>query len=250
MKAYTDTERDPWANCLVRWFYSQVSQLLVELSTKTIQQLRASLLWRWSSLCRCCCLPPPQGFDLPRQMYLKQFDDVYIRILYLWLSDTKAKATISQLSRLEATEMATLGRKSWQRWKPIFEENVFSCKINVNVVWSDRWVWLTDESPEHTNLFEEILGKGFSFHQTDIFDNCPPGVFNWSMNYHSTSDVPVPYGRVVPRKSHDGKEESRDFFSEKSKGVALLASNCGGPSGRYNYLDKCAIDGIFFLYWN
>ena len=64
------------------------------------------------------------------------------------------------------------------------------------------------------------------------------------MNYHSTSDVPVPYGRVVPKKSigHVGKEENeqglRDFHHEKKKGVALLASNCGGASGRYNYLDK------------
>ena len=64
------------------------------------------------------------------------------------------------------------------------------------------------------------------------------------MNYHSTSDVPVPYGRVVPKKSnsHVGDEELesglRDFYHEKKKGVALLASNCGGASGRYNYLDK------------
>ena len=64
------------------------------------------------------------------------------------------------------------------------------------------------------------------------------------MNYHSTSDVPVPYGRVVPKKStgHAGEEELkselRDFFHEKKKGVALLASNCGGASGRYKYLDK------------
>ena len=63
------------------------------------------------------------------------------------------------------------------------------------------------------------------------------------MNYHSTSDVPVPYGRVVPKESsgHVGKEVGgglRDFHREKKRGVALLASNCGGQSGRYNYLDK------------
>ena len=64
------------------------------------------------------------------------------------------------------------------------------------------------------------------------------------MNYHSTSDVPVPYGRVIPKKSigQEGKDEgegrSRDFYHEKKKGVALLASNCGGVSGRYKYLDK------------
>ena len=66
------------------------------------------------------------------------------------------------------------------------------------------------------------------------------GVFNWSMNYHSSSDVPVPYGRVVPKKSkgEELKPGLRDFYAEKKKGVALLASNCGGASGRYNYLDK------------
>ena len=84
--------------------------------------------------------------------------------------------------------------------------------------------------------------------------------------------MPVPYGRVVPRlkqeegeKDHDKKEplttltplktlimprfegeeegkekkeKPRDYHAEKKKGVALLASNCAGDSGRYNYLDK------------
>ena len=59
------------------------------------------------------------------------------------------------------------------------------------------------------------------------------------MNYHSTSDVPVPYGRILPKEKSDNKEEElTDFFRKKRKGVALLASNCGGNSGRYNYLDK------------
>ena len=104
-----------------------------------------------------------------------------------------------------------------------------------------RWVWLTDESPENTKLFEDILDKGFPIGNLNI-DSCLSGVFNWSMNYHSASDVPVPYGRVVPKEStgheDDDKGGVRDFHHEKKKGVALLASNCGGPSGRYNYLDK------------
>ena len=102
------------------------------------------------------------------------------------------------------------------------------------------------------------------------------------MTYHTSSDVPVPYGRVVPRlkqeeeeeKDHDKeeplttltalttsttltplktlimprfegegegkgkKEKPLDYHAEKKKGVALLASNCAGDSGRYNYLDK------------
>ena len=63
------------------------------------------------------------------------------------------------------------------------------------------------------------------------------------MTYHSSSDVPVPYGRVVLRPNIGEKElgrggQVRDFYGDKTKGVALLASNCGGVSGRYNYLDK------------
>ena len=82
--------------------------------------------------------------------------------------------------------------------------------------------------------------------------------------------MPVPYGRVVPRlkqeeeeeKDHDkeeplttltplktlimprfegegeGGKKPRDYHAKKKKGVALLASNCAGDSGRYNYLDK------------
>ena len=102
-----------------------------------------------------------------------------------------------------------------------------------------RWVWLTDESPTSTKFFEDILQKGFS-QVTPLTPLSFSGVFNWSMNYHSTSDVPVPYGRVIPKKStgQEGEEGLRDFFHEKKKGVALLASNCGGASGRYKYLDK------------
>ena len=111
-----------------------------------------------------------------------------------------------------------------------------------------RWVWLTDESPMSTKFFEDILQKGFSHGMCNLTPLTPlsfSGVFNWSMNYHSTSDVPAPYGRVIPKKSTDqegddeGEEEGlRDFYHEKKKGVALLASNCGGASGRYKYLDK------------
>ena len=107
-----------------------------------------------------------------------------------------------------------------------------------------RWVWLTDESPTSTKLFEDILQKGFSHGRCNLTPLSFSGVFNWSMNYHSTSDVPVPYGRVIPKRStnQEGKDEGeevlRDFYNEKKKGVALLASNCGGASGRYEYLDK------------
>ena len=61
------------------------------------------------------------------------------------------------------------------------------------------------------------------------------------MTFRSDSDVPVPYGRVV-RSTATGvvtvAEQKRNFHGEKERGLAILASNCGGQSGRYNYLDS------------
>ena len=66
------------------------------------------------------------------------------------------------------------------------------------------------------------------------------GKFNWSMTYRSDSDVPVPYGRVV--RNTQGKASTmhhkRNFHGEKEHVVAILASNCGGKSGRYHFLDS------------
>ena len=55
------------------------------------------------------------------------------------------------------------------------------------------------------------------------------------MTYHSGSDVPVPYGRVI--RTEDPPHQ-RNYHAEKEDGVAILASNCGGRSGRYHYLDS------------
>ena len=57
------------------------------------------------------------------------------------------------------------------------------------------------------------------------------------MTYHTSSDVPVPYGRVVRTEQHH-PHQPRDYHGEKTHGVAILASNCGGRSGRYHYLDS------------
>ena len=94
---------------------------------------------------------------------------------------------------------------------------------------------MTDESPEYTNLFGDILKPGYSFIKMTI-ENQFPGVFNWSMTYHSSSDVPVPYGRVVPGPSIKrkvllgpgiGREEGvRNYHGEKRRGLVLLDVFC------------------------
>jgi hypothetical protein len=60
------------------------------------------------------------------------------------------------------------------------------------------------------------------------------------MTYRSDSDVPVPYGRVVrnTRGKASTSHHNRNFHGEKEHVVAILASNCGGKSGRYHFLDS------------
>ena len=68
------------------------------------------------------------------------------------------------------------------------------------------------------------------------------------MTFHSQSDVPVPYGRIVPRwreggKSPDSSEpddypDYPDYHASKPLLAATLQSHCGGDSGRFDYLDE------------
>ena len=42
------------------------------------------------------------------------------------------------------------------------------------------------------------------------------------MTYHSSSDVPVPYGRVVPGPSVEGEEGVRNYHGEERGGVLFF----------------------------
>ena len=57
------------------------------------------------------------------------------------------------------------------------------------------------------------------------------------MTFLHHSDVPVPYGRIVPRQDGD-KKVVEDIYSTKPKLVATLQSHCGGGSGRFEYIDQ------------
>lgn len=82
-----------------------------------------------------------------------------------------------------------------------------------------RWVYVSDESQWNTALYPHY-----------------EGLFNWSMTFHSQSDVPVPYGRIVRQQDIQG--ETTDYHSTKPLLVATLQSHCGGDSGRFDYLDE------------
>ena len=57
------------------------------------------------------------------------------------------------------------------------------------------------------------------------------------MTFHSHSDVPVPYGKIV-RRQGGGLAELTDYHSTKPLLAATLQSHCGGVSGRFDYLDQ------------
>ncbi|XP_063235545.1 4-galactosyl-N-acetylglucosaminide 3-alpha-L-fucosyltransferase FUT6-like isoform X2 [Bacillus rossius redtenbacheri] len=96
---------------------------------------------------------------------------------------------------------------------------------------SQRWVFLTDESPHHT----------FSLPGNRLADY--DGLFNWSMSYRMDADVPVPYGRAVPlslleRLQAAGEEEEVDHHARNPKMAAIMISDCGGANGRMAYLKE------------
>ncbi|XP_040579466.1 alpha-(1,3)-fucosyltransferase 7 [Lepeophtheirus salmonis] len=89
-----------------------------------------------------------------------------------------------------------------------------------------RWIFFTDESPYHT--FLEYKGPS---NKIASFD----GVFNWSMTFRHDSDIPVPYGRTIRIKD---TLIQPDIYSNKPKFLAAMASNCGGISRRWDFINE------------
>nr|XP_045624134.1 glycoprotein 3-alpha-L-fucosyltransferase A-like [Procambarus clarkii]XP_045624135.1 glycoprotein 3-alpha-L-fucosyltransferase A-like [Procambarus clarkii] len=91
---------------------------------------------------------------------------------------------------------------------------------------SQRWIWLTDESPYNTFM----VAKDNNMANYN-------GYFNWSMSYRMDSDVPVPYGRTVEMSPDEAASyQYVDYFKLKPKTVAILGSNCGGINRRWAYV--------------
>ncbi|XP_063612749.1 glycoprotein 3-alpha-L-fucosyltransferase A-like [Penaeus indicus] len=92
---------------------------------------------------------------------------------------------------------------------------------------SQRWIWLSDESPYHT--FMVAKDKDLSHYN---------GYFNWSMSFRMDSDIPVPYGRTIRLAEGEEPKDQLDYFSTKSKTVAIMGSNCGGWNNRWKYVKE------------
>ncbi|GLH10320.1 Glycoprotein 3-alpha-L-fucosyltransferase A [Gryllus bimaculatus] len=97
---------------------------------------------------------------------------------------------------------------------------------------NQRWIFLTDESPHHTFLFDRSTNKLKNY----------VGVFNWSMSYRMDSDVPVPYGRAIPLTKEEAAAAlatipvSKNYALGKTGTVAVMGSNCGGWNHRWDYV--------------
>ncbi|XP_053974792.1 alpha-(1,3)-fucosyltransferase fut-5-like [Hylaeus volcanicus] len=92
-----------------------------------------------------------------------------------------------------------------------------------------RWIFLTDESPMHTFLYGRQKLSNYN------------GFFNWSMTYRMDSDVPVPYGRTITRSyinSQDADFPKNYIKKSKTKVATVMASNCGGTNGRWDYVKE------------
>ncbi|XP_042900211.1 glycoprotein 3-alpha-L-fucosyltransferase A [Parasteatoda tepidariorum] len=90
------------------------------------------------------------------------------------------------------------------------------------------WIFFTDESPLHTFY----ASRKYSMKDYN-------GLFNWSMTYRSDSDIPVPYGRTVPLSDTEKEQfKPKNHAAVKSRGIAILGSNCGGQNHRWDYVHE------------
>ncbi|KAK4874449.1 hypothetical protein RN001_013809 [Aquatica leii] len=82
---------------------------------------------------------------------------------------------------------------------------------------SQIWAFLTDESPYNT----------FSY-KTDNHIQSYNNIFNWSMNYRMTSDIPVPYGRAIALNKNAAKINIVEWNNSKRQDVlvAIAVSHC------------------------
>ena len=73
----------------------------------------------------------------------------------------------------------------------------------------------------------------YKFERQNMMQN-----FNWTMTYSKDSDIPLPYGKLVP--AFDKNVEKRDYSTiseRKSKNAIWIASNCHTNSRREDFVD-------------
>ncbi|XP_028168331.1 alpha-(1,3)-fucosyltransferase 6-like isoform X1 [Ostrinia furnacalis] len=98
---------------------------------------------------------------------------------------------------------------------------------------TQRWIFVSDESPVATSLNPTNLSK-------------IANIYNWSMTYRSDSDVPIPYGRTVAlpevlmhKISSESITKHIPYWENKQKDVlvAALITRCTNEEG-INYVKE------------
>lgn len=74
------------------------------------------------------------------------------------------------------------------------------------------------------------------------------------MTYRIDSDVPVPYGRTILKRTKDESLNVERIVSDKKYLVAVLGSNCAGVNKRWDYIYKLKsllgmFDFLFYYYY-
>lgn len=89
-----------------------------------------------------------------------------------------------------------------------------------------RYIMFTDESPVHT-FYIAKRAKMRDFN----------GMFNWTMTYSISSDIPVPYGRTIKLAPGMLKRLTFSWLKKKTNITAIVSSNCK-PEPRQSYLKE------------
>ncbi len=84
--------------------------------------------------------------------------------------------------------------------------------------WFQKWVWSNMESPANSPLIPELNH-----------------LFNLTCNYRLDSDIPVPYGYLVPLSSHTESFK----LPTKDKLVCWIVSNWNSQSGSFESYNVC-----------
>ncbi|KAK7065536.1 hypothetical protein SK128_001018 [Halocaridina rubra] len=120
----------------------------------------------------------------------------------------------------------TENKEHWRSADAILFKQVSNVKYPPWHYTNQTWILFSIEAPTHKSW---------------IIPNRRKDVFDWTMTYHSASDVVMPYGRVVPLSSYQlisSIEHSRDYWSEKTntKFAIWMVSKCETPSRREKYV--------------
>lgn len=90
------------------------------------------------------------------------------------------------------------------------------------------WVYINKEAPYWKGYLQNI----------SLIDN----IFNLTMTHRPDSDIPLPYGRVLPLSREErlkrAKVPSRNYAENKTDLVAWFVSNCITPSEREHYVKE------------